>query len=145
MLFRSCGSIGFGIAEARSAILQALKSARDQILQALGLGDAEAQVKAAKQALAMVQKVIKAIQNAIDFYKKWLQDLENLIKALENGLAEMIKNGLKEIAQQFQQCLTDAKASYAQGQANFNAQQAAATTVSASTSTSTPSVSNVLF
>jgi hypothetical protein len=134
-----CGPLGYGIASARSAILQALKSARDAILNALGLGDAEAQVKAAQQAINMAKKVINAIKSAIDFIQTWMKKLEALIQALEQGLTEMIKNGLHAIAAQFQQCLTDAKASYAQGQASFNAQQQAQAQASATNATSSAS------
>ena len=110
-----CGSIGMGIAQARMEIMQALKALRQEVLDALGLGDAEAQAKALKAQVAMFKKAIKAVQDFIQTVENYLKMLETLIKVLENYITALIKSGLKELVSQFQQCLSDAKASYAAG------------------------------
>jgi len=123
-----CGPIGVGVAQARMAIMQALKSARDQILQALGLSDAEAQAKAVKNAIQMAQKTIKAIKTFIETIQNYLQELEKLIQALEQGLEAMIKAGLDNLIKQFQKCLSDAKSSYAAGLAQQQSASSSTTT-----------------
>ena len=130
-----CGPIGVGVAQARMAIMQALKSARDQILQALGLSDAEAQAKAVKNAIQMAQKTIKAIKTFIETIQNYLQELEKLIQALETGLEEMIKAGLGNLIKQFQECLSHAKSSYAAGVAQQQSASASSNTTTTPTAT----------
>ena len=110
-----CGPIGVTIAQARMAIMQALKELRKQILEALGLGDVEAQAKALKAQVDMFKKAIKAVQDFIQTIENYLKMLETLIKVLENYITGLIKAGLKELVDQFSKCLADAKASYAAG------------------------------
>jgi hypothetical protein len=136
-----CGGIGMAIAQARMVILKALAELRKAILDYLGLGDVEAQAKAIKAQIEMFKKWVKAIQDFIQMVKQRIKELEALINLLTKYIQDLIKAGLHELVAQFQQCLTDAKASYAAGveqakvaqqaqdaQNAQNAQQAQATT-----------------
>ena len=110
-----CGGIGMAIAQARMVILKALAELRQAILDYLGLGDVEAQAKAIKAQIEMFKKWVKAIQDFIQMVKQRLKELEALINLLTKYIQDLIKAGLHELVAQFQQCLTDAKVSYAAG------------------------------
>lgn len=120
-----CGGIGMAIAQARMAILKALAELRQAILEYLGLGDVEAQAKAIKAQIDMFKKWVKAIQDFIQMVKQRLKELEALITLLTKYIQDLIKAGLHELVAQFQQCLTDAKASYAAGVEQAKIAQAA--------------------
>ena len=106
-----CNGMASTIAQARSAILKALKELRTAILNALGLGDVEAQIKAAKAAAEWVKKVIKTIQDTIQTIQAYIKWITNLIETLKKAIQDAIKNGLQHLVDQFKQCLAEAEAS----------------------------------
>lgn len=128
-----CNGMANVIAQARAAILKALKDLRDQILEALGLGDVEAQIKAAKAAADWVKKVIKTIQDTIQTIQEYINWIDNLISMLKQAIEDAIKNGLQHLVDQFKQCLAEAQASAAQAVSASKTQQDAADSASANT------------
>ena len=116
-----------------NVILKALKDLRDQILQALGLGDVEAQIKAAKAAAEWVKKVIKTIQDTIQTIQEYIKWINNLISMLKQAIEDAIKSGLQHLVDQFKQCLAEAQASAAQAVSASKTQQDAADSASANT------------
>ena len=117
-----CNGMANVIAQARSAILKALKELRNAILQALGLGDVEAQIKAAKAAADWVKKVIKTIQDTIQTIQAYIKWITNLIETLKKAIEDAIKNGLQHLVDQFKQCLAEAEASAQKAISASNAQ-----------------------